>query len=536
MTKPSTADTSATQPAGMTHRQIMVVMSGLMLGVLLAALDQTIVATALPRIVGEFNGLEHLSWVVTVYLLTSTASTPLYGKISDLYGRKPVFQFAIVVFLLGSVLCGISQSMGQLIAFRAVQGIGAGGLMVMAITIIGDVISPRERGRYQGYFGGVFGIASVAGPLLGGYFTEQLTWRWIFYVNVPVALAALVVTSIVLQMPHTRREHKIDYAGSGLLVAAVSSLLLVTVWGGRTYAWTSANILGLTGVGLALTAAFIVRERYATEPILPLALFRNPVFTVSNAVTFIVGLSMFGAIVYLPLYLQVVKGNSPTVSGLLLLPLMAGILLASIGSGRVISRIGRLKMFPIIGTALMTVSLLLLSRLQTDTSQWVISADMVLLGLGLGCVMQVLVLAVQNAVDRRDLGVATSATAFFRTLGGAFGTAIFGAVLTARLHYWEPKLLPAAARGKVAAGSESLFNDPEAIKSLPGAVHDAVLEMFVRSIATVYLVAVPVVLAGFVLTLFLREQRLRGPGEPAEPSASRSGAVEPEVQASAGLS
>ncbi len=524
MTKPSTADTSATQPAGMTHRQIMVVMSGLMLGVLLAALDQTIVATALPRIVGEFNGLEHLSWVVTVYLLTSTASTPLYGKISDLYGRKPVFQFAIVVFLLGSVLCGISQSMGQLIAFRAVQGIGAGGLMVMAITIIGDVISPRERGRYQGYFGGVFGIASVAGPLLGGYFTEQLTWRWIFYVNVPVALAALVVTSIVLQMPHTRREHKIDYAGSGLLVAAVSSLLLVTVWGGRTYAWTSANILGLTGVGLALTAAFIVRERYATEPILPLALFRNPVFTVSNAVTFIVGLSMFGAIVYLPLYLQVVKGNSPTVSGLLLLPLMAGILLASIGSGRVISRIGRLKMFPIIGTALMTVSLLLLSRLQTDTSQWVISADMVLLGLGLGCVMQVLVLAVQNAVDRRDLGVATSATA------------IFGAVLTARLHYWEPKLLPAAARGKVAAGGESLFNDPEAIKSLPGAVHDAVLEMFVRSIATVYLVAVPVVLAGFVLTLFLREQRLRGPGEPAEPSASRSGAVEPEVQASAGLS
>jgi len=508
-------------------------MSGLMLGVLLAALDQTILAMALPGIVGDFNALEHLSWVVTAYLLSSTASTPLYGKISDLYGRRPVFQFAIVVFLLGSILCGLSQTMGQLIAFRAVQGLGAGGLMVMAVTIIGDVISPRERGRYQGYFGGVFGLASVAGPLLGGYFTEQLTWRWIFYVNVPVALAALVVTSIVLKMPHTRRDHKIDYAGAALLVAAVSSLLLVTVWGGQTYAWTSANILGLTVAGVALTVAFGIREHYATEPILPLALFRNPVFSVANAVTFIVGLSMFGAIVYLPLYLQVVKGNTPTVSGLLL-PLMAGILVASIGSGRVITRVGRLKIFPIVGTALMTVSLLLLSRLQVDTSLWVISADMVLLGLGLGCVMQVLVLAVQNAVDRRDLGVATSSTAFFRTLGGAFGTALFGAVLTARLHYWEPRLLPAGAQDRLPAGSgDSLFNDPDAIKSLPGAIHDAVLEMFVRSISTVYLVAVPVTFTGFVLTLFLREQRLRGPGEAGGPPPTAS--VDPAVQAGADL-
>lgn len=519
----------------MTHRQILVVMSGLMLGVLLAALDQTIVATALPRIVGDFNALEHLSWVVTAYLLTSTASTPLYGKISDLYGRKPVFQFAIVVFLLGSILCGLSQSMGQLIAFRAVQGLGAGGLMVMAITIIGDVISPRERGRYQGYFVGVFGMASVAGPLLGGYFTEQLTWRWIFYVNVPVALAALVVTSIVLKMPTTRREHNIDYAGSALLVAAVSSLLLVTVWGGQTYAWTSATILGLTAAGLGLTVAFGVRAHYAREPIVPLGLFRNPVFSVANAVTFIVGLSMFGAIVYLPLYLQVVKGKTPTVSGLLLLPLMAGIFVASVGSGRIISQLGRLKIFPIVGTALMTISLLLLSRLQVDTSLWVICADMVLLGLGLGCVMQVLILAVQNAVDRRDLGVATSATAFFRTLGGAFGTAIFGAVLTARLHYWEPKLLPAGAKDRLPAGSDdSLFNDPEAIKDLPGVVQDAVLEMFVRSISTVYLVAVPVVALGFVLTLFLREQRLRGPGE-ADGPPPPTDSVDPEVQASAGL-
>ncbi len=504
MTDPSTVDVAHHVPPTMTHRQVMVVMSGLMLGVLMAALDQTIVATALPRIVGDFSALEHLSWVVTVYLLTSTASTPLYGKISDLYGRKIVFQFAIVVFLIGSILCGLSQNMGQLIAFRAIQGLGAGGLMVMAITIIGDIVSPRERGRYQGYFGGVFGIASVAGPLLGGYFTEQLTWRWIFYVNVPVALAALVVTSLVLKSTHTRREHKIDYAGSALLVAAVSSLLLVTVWGGRSYPWTSLTILGLSAVGLALTVGFLVREHYASEPILPLSLFRNPVFSVANSVTFIVGLSMFGAIVYLPLYLQVVKGNTPTTSGLMLLPLMAGILAAAIFSGRMITRVGRYKIFPIIGTALMSVGLLLLSRLQVDTSQWVISFDMVVLGLGLGSVMQVLVLAVQNSVDYKDMGVATSSTAFFRTLGGAFGTAIFGAVLTARLHYWEPKLLPAAAQGKVSTGStDSLFNDPEAIKALPSVVHDAVLEMFVRSISTVYLVALPAVLLAFVLTLVL---------------------------------
>ncbi|MDP9241398.1 MAG: MFS transporter [Actinomycetota bacterium] len=519
MTAAPSAGTVHGEPPQMTHRQIMVVMSGLMLGVLLAALDQTIVSTALPRIVGEFKALEHLSWVVTAYLLTSTASTPLYGKISDLYGRKPVFQFAIVVFLIGSILCGLAQSMGQLIAFRAIQGLGAGGLMVMAITIIGDVIPPRERGRYQGYFGGVFGVASVLGPLLGGYFTDHLTWRWIFYVNVPVGIAALFVVAAVLKMPHTRREHKIDYAGSALLVAAVSCLLLVTVWGGRQYAWTSAMIIALTAVGLVLSAAFVVREHYATEPILPLALFRNRVFSVANAITFIVGLAMFGGIVYIPVYLQIVKGRSPTESGLLLLPLMAGLLFASIGSGRIISRIGRLKIFPIIGTALMAVSLVLLSRLSVDTSQLIISADLVILGLGLGCVMQVLILAVQNAVDRRDMGAATSSTAFFRTLGGAFGTAIFGAVLTARLHYWQPKLLPAAAGG-VTGGDASLFSDPQAIKALPGPIHDAVLQMFVRSIDTVFLVAVPIVLLGLLLAFVMPDQALKGheaAGSPEEP-------------------
>jgi len=514
----------------MTHRQIMVVMSGLLLGVLLAALDQTIVSTALPQIVGDFNALEHLSWVVTAYLLTSTASTPLYGKISDLYGRKPVFQFAIVVFLLGSMLCGLSQSMGQLIAFRAVQGLGAGGLMVMAITIIGDIIPPRERGRYQGYFGGVFGVASVAGPLLGGYFTDQLTWRWIFYVNVPVGIAALVVLSVVLKMPRTRREHKIDYAGSVLLVAAVSSLLLVTVWGGQQYAWSSGSILGLSAAGLFLTVAFLVREHYASEPILPLDLFRNRVFSVGNGIGFIVGLTMFGAIVYIPVYLQVVKDRTPTASGLLLLPLMVGVLFASIGSGRIISRIGKLKIFPIIGTTLTAISMLMLSRLQVDSSILYLAVTLVILGLGLGCVMQVLILAVQNAVDRKDMGAATSSVAFFRTLGGAFGTAIFGAVLTARLHYWEPKLLPGAAgkSGQLAGGGDGLFSDPQVIKALPPVIHDAVLEIFVRSIHTVFLVAVPIVLVGIVLAFLLPEQKLK---ERAQPPGETAGPADAEVAA-----
>jgi len=507
---------------------VLVVFSGLMLGMLLAALDQTIVSTALPTIVGELGGLQHLSWIITAYLLTSTASMPLYGKLSDLYGRKLLFQFAIGVFLVGSLLSGMAQNMYELIGFRAVQGLGAGGIMTMAQAMIGDIIAPRERGRYQGYMGTVFAVSSVAGPLLGGLFTDHLTWRWVFYVNLPLGLLALVVTQTVLRLPFQRREHRIDYLGSALMVGAVSSLLLVSAWGGSEYAWSSPVILGLSGAGVVLLGLFLAQETRASEPLLPLRLFRVQVFAVGTVIMFVLGLAMFGAVAFLPLYLQVVDGASATTSGLRMTPLMLGVVTTSIISGRLISSTGRYRIFPIAGTAITTLGLYLLSRLDANSGFAEASGYMLVLGVGLGMIMQVIVLAVQNAVQFRDLGAATAGANLFRSLGSAFGVAIFGSILNNRLDYWLPRLVPRDAVTGISTAA--LTGSPAQLRALPGPVLAGVIEAFARSLHTVFLWAVPVASIGFLAAWMLREIPLREHahvGVVGEPEATPALAAEP---------
>ncbi|MBV9584242.1 MAG: MFS transporter, partial [Alphaproteobacteria bacterium] len=409
------ASTAETEHRIVRKQPVRLIFGALMLVLLLASLDQTIVSTALPTIVGEFGGLAHLSWIVTAYLLATTVVTPLYGKLGDLFGRKIVLQSAILLFLLGSALCGFSRSMGELIGFRALQGLGGGGLIVTTMAVVGDILSPRERGRYQGIFGGVFGFSTVIGPLIGGFFVEHLTWRWIFYVNLPLGLLAIAVIGWTFSASTSRRRPSIDLAGAGLLAVTLASLILFTSLGGHSFAWGSREILSLIALCLAALIGFIVAETWAAEPILPLRLFANRIFAVACGVGFIVGLAMFGSVTYMPVYLQVVKGVSPSTAGLQLTPMMGGVLLTSIASGRIISRIGRYRAFPIAGTAIMTVWLGLLATLGTASSTWAASGYMLVLGLGLVMVMQVLVLAVQNAVDYRDLGVATSGTTLFRS-------------------------------------------------------------------------------------------------------------------------
>ncbi len=510
---------------GLGQRSVFLVIGALMLGMLLAALDQTIVATALPTIAGDLHGLSHLSWVVTGYLLLSTVSTPLWGKLGDMYGRKSFFQAAIVIFLVGSALSGLSSSMIELIIFRAVQGLGAGGLMVGAQAIIGDVVPPRERGKYQGIFGAVFGLASVVGPLLGGFFVQNLSWHWIFYVNIPIGLVALAVTARFLPSALRRVQHVIDYLGAVVLAGGVTCLVLLTTLGGTTYPWISLPIGIMAALGVVLLAWFVLIERRAAEPILPLHLFRNRVFSATSAIGFIVGFAMFGAITYLPTYLQIVKGATPTDSGLELLPLMGGLLVTSIGSGILISRWGRYKIFPIMGTAVMTVGLFLFSLLQVGTSMLTISVYMVVLGLGLGSVMQVLVIAVQNAVSHSELGVATSGATFFRSIGGSFGTAVFGAifanVLTGNLrHYLAGVRLPADFVG--AAGAS-----PAVLARLPRPVHLGYIQAVTASLHPVFLWAVPFAVLAFVVTWLLKEVPLRrsvGPGAQVTAAQSMAGA------------
>ncbi|MFC9281397.1 DHA2 family efflux MFS transporter permease subunit [Streptomyces collinus] len=488
---------------------VLVSIGALLLGLLLAALDQTIVSTALPTIVSDLGGLEHLSWVVTAYLLASTAATPLWGKLGDQYGRKRLFQTAIVIFLIGSALCGMAQDMPQLIGFRALQGLGGGGLMVLSMAIVGDIVPPRERGRYQGLFGAVFGATSVLGPLLGGLFTEHLSWRWVFYVNVPVGIIALAVIATALRIPRKSARHVIDYLGTFLIAAVATCLVLVASLGGTTWRWGSPQIIGLIVLGVVLAVAFVGVESRAAEPVLPLKLFRIRTFTLSAVISFIVGFAMFGAMTYLPTFLQVVHGVSPTVSGIYMLPMVFGLLLSSTVSGQIVSRTGRWKVFPIAGTAVTAIGLLLLHRLDENSSTAEMSVYFFVFGLGLGLVMQVLVLIVQNAVSYEDLGVATSGATFFRSIGASFGVAIFGTVFASRL---ADKLADAFRGVRLPPGvsADALKADPRGIGALPASLRTPALHAFASAITDVFLYAAPVALLGFVLAWFLKEDRLRG--------------------------
>ncbi|MFI9718497.1 DHA2 family efflux MFS transporter permease subunit [Streptomyces sp. NPDC052396] len=494
--------------AGQAQGGVWVAISALLLGMLLAALDQTIVSTALPTIVSDLGGLSHLSWVVTAYLLASTAATPLWGKLGDQYGRKKLFQTAIVIFLIGSVLCGLARNMPELIGFRALQGLGGGGLIVLSMAIVGDIVPPRDRGRYQGLFGAVFGGTSVLGPLLGGLFVDHLSWRWVFYINLPVGVIALAVIAAVLHIPSRRTPHRIDYLGTFLIAVVAVCLVLMTSLGGVSYPWSSWQIVLLGVLGVLLLAPFVAVEHRAAEPVLPLTLFRIHTFTLCSVIGFIVGFAMFGAMTYLPTFLQVVHGVSPTLSGVHMLPMVAGMLISSTASGQLVSRTGRYKVFPIAGTGVMVVGLLLLHQLTPSTSTAMMSVYFFVFGFGLGLVMQVLVLIVQNSVGYENLGVATSGATFFRSIGASFGVSIFGTIFSNKL---GPRIADALAGVRLPPGVTpgSLSADPRAVAKLPPTAKAAVLDAYSTSITDVFLYAAPVGLLAFLLAWLLREEPLR---------------------------
>ncbi|MEU0101249.1 MFS transporter [Streptomyces sp. NPDC006267] len=490
-------------PAEISPRKVRMVFLGLMLTLLLAALDQMIVATALPKIVGELHGLEKMSWAVTAYLLASTIVLPLYGKLGDLFGRKGVFQFAIVVFIIGSALAGWSRTMDELIAFRAVQGIGGGGLMIGVQAIIADIVPARERGRYMGLIGAVFGLASVAGPLLGGFFTDHASWRWCFYINVPFGLVTLAVIAVVLKLPRPAVRPRLDILGAVLLAAASTCLVLVTSWGGTEYAWGSGTILGLAAGAVVTTALFVAAEHRAAEPIIPLRLFRDSVFNVTGLVGAVVGIALFGAASYLPTYLQMVDGASATESGLLMLPMMMGIVGGSVVSGQLITRTGRYRIYPILGSAVSVVGMWLLSLLEADTSPLAYSFYQAVLGIGIGLVMSVLVLAVQNSVRPSDLGTATSANNYFRQIGGSVGAAIFGTLFAGRLSDALGVRLPTGAE---LPDPESIT--PQIVHAMEPALRDAYIQAYVDAMPRIFLYLVPVLVLGLLLAFFLKEKPL----------------------------
>ncbi|HEY1819496.1 MAG TPA: MDR family MFS transporter [Trebonia sp.] len=504
----------------LSHKQIMIILPGLLMAMLLAMLDQLVVGTALPRIVGDLGGATHLSWVVTAYVLTSTITTPFYGKLGDMYGRKNFFIAAIIIFLVGSALSGLSSSMAELITFRAIQGLGAGGLMVGALATLGEIVPPRERGKYMSYFMVVMMLATVGGPLVGGWITTAFSWRWIFYINLPLGGAALVYLSVLMKLPARRVQHRIDYAGGILLGVAATAIILLATWGGTEYSWGSLEIIGLLVIAIASLVGFLAVERRAAEPMLPLHVFKGRNFSVTMALTFLVGLGLFGAMTFLPFYQQTVQGASPTVSGLLMTPLMVGSAATSILAGVLTSRTGKYRMFPIIGGLIMAIGMYLLSRIGVTTSRWTTGIDYVVLGLGMGLLMQMMSTIAQNSVELKDQGVASSARMFFQQMGGSLGVAAFGAVFAHKLTE-SMGSVGAAAGAKVSAASL----DPTTVTTLPPAVREVVYAGIAHAVQTVFLWVTPATFLVFLLALLIKEVPLRGRGAPGEET------VAPEAEA-----
>ena len=535
-TEPATAGGASPAPEPnapnyLSHKQILVILGGLMAGMFLAALDQSIVGTALPRIVSDFNSLDKLSWVVTAYLLTSTASTPLWGKISDLYGRRPLFIAAIVTFLAGSVLSALSQNIEELIGFRAVQGLGAGGLMSLAFATIGDVIPPRERGKYMGYFGAVFGLSSVAGPLLGGLLTDGPGWRWIFWINLPIGLVALGIVAAVLKLPHVKRSHKIDYLGAAIVTGAVTTLLLAVSWSGPNNGWGNATTIGLLVAAVVLAVVFVLVELRVSEPIIPMDLFKGRIFSGYAGYAFLLGFAMFGALIFLPLYLQAVKNMSPTKSGLALLPMIIGIFFASIPSGQLMSKTGRYKIYPIVSAVLVGGAMVMLSTIGLSTPYWQLAIYMFVMGAGLGLSMQITVTAAQNSVPRQHMGTATSTMTFFRSMGGAIGTAVYGAVLTSRLTVHLGDIVPQSMQGMVGQLAKAA-NSVQALHSLKPPMKDWALSGLVQAMDDVFLVSLPFLAIALILAIITPEQRLAGRSDGAKPEGDN---VDLEASAAAAM-
>ncbi|MFF3056736.1 MDR family MFS transporter [Streptomyces sp. NPDC057909] len=526
------ADKAADEPAtapGPRQRSVRVVMLALMITMLLAMLDNLIVGTAMPTIVGDLGGLEHLSWVVTAYTLATAASTPIWGKLGDMYGRKAIFLTSIVLFLIGSVLSGMAQDMGQLIGFRAIQGLGAGGLMVGVMAIIGDLVPPRERGKYQGLMAGVMAIAMIGGPLVGGTITDHLGWRWSFYINLPLGAVALAMVTAVLHLPNKERtKAKVDYLGAGLLTLGITAIVLVTTWGGSEYDWDSAVIMELAAIGVVSLVGFLFVETKAAEPIIPLHIFRNRNFTLMSLVGFMSGFVMFGAVLFLPLFQQSVQGASATNSGLLLLPMLLSMMIVSLIAGRVTTSTGKYKIFPIIGSVLMVAGLFLLSQMDTDTTRFTSGVYMAVLGAGMGFLMQITMLVAQNSVELKDMGVASSATTLFRTLGSSFGVAIMGALFTGRV---QDEM---AARGGGAATARSAQLDAASLAKLPDPVREAYQFAVSSGTHIAFMVGASVGVIALLAAVFVKEVPLRGAGPEAKAEADGEAPVDAVADAKQG--